>query len=68
MYNNTFVMEKEINSEYTLSVIVPLYNEENIIGELYNRINKSLSNIKDYEIIQLIEDYWVDFFPEKLDI
>jgi len=40
-----------------ISVIIPVYNEENNINELYNRIAKALKDINDYEMHQLQQIY-----------
>lgn len=40
------------NKNIDISVIVPIYNEEQIIPELYNRLQKTVSQIsKNYELI-----------------
>jgi dolichol-phosphate mannosyltransferase len=41
-----------MKQKFDISVVVPLYNEEQIIPELYTRIKNSLTQIStDYEII-----------------
>jgi polyisoprenyl-phosphate glycosyltransferase len=43
---------EEKNKYIDISVIVPIYNEEQIILELYNRIQKTVSQVsKNYELI-----------------
>ena len=43
---------EENNKNIDISVIVPIYNEEQIIPELYNRLQKTVSQIsKNYELI-----------------
>lgn len=44
-------MKEDLNNKYCLSVIVPLYNEENLITELNNRITKAISFSGNYEIL-----------------
>ena len=40
------------NKNIDISVIVPIYNEGQIISELYNRLQKTVSQVsKNYEII-----------------
>jgi dolichol-phosphate mannosyltransferase len=59
-------MEKK--SKIEISVIVPIYNEEQIISELYNRLHKTISQIsenyefifvndgsKDYSLLELLK-------------
>lgn len=42
----------EKNSNIDISVIVPIFNEEQIIPELYNRLQKTVSQVsKNYELI-----------------
>ncbi len=45
-------MEKKKDKEVELSVIVPIFNEEKIIGELYSRLKESVCKItENYEFI-----------------
>lgn len=45
-------MEKKKNNRVDLSVIIPIYNEESIIPELYDRLQQTVSQIsKNYELI-----------------
>ena len=45
-------MEENSNNNIDISVIVPIYNEEQIISELYNRLQSTVSQIsKSYELI-----------------
>lgn len=42
----------EISTEKTLSIIIPVYNEEDCLAELYKRLIDALSTItEDYEVI-----------------
>ena len=50
-----------------ISVIIPVYNEENNINELYNRIAKALKDINDYEII-FINDCSTDNTEERIKL
>ena len=39
-------LDKEINLNMDLSVVVPVYNSEKIIDDLVKKINDSINNIK----------------------
>lgn len=45
-------MEANSNTRTDISVIIPIYNEEQVIPELYNRIQKTVARISEnYELI-----------------
>ena len=45
-------MEEKNKNKIDISVIIPIYNEEQILQELYNRLHKTVSQIsKNYELI-----------------
>jgi len=48
-----------------ISVVLPVYNEEDNIAELYRRLKKSLENFDPYEIV-FINDYSRDTTLEKI--
>ena len=56
----------------TLSIVIPSYNEEENINELYNRLIKILDNlkIKSYEIIfvDVIFSFYVSVVDEEESI
>ena len=51
-----------------ISVVIPVFNEEESINELYNQLLKALSFCKNYEIIFFIIYlvFWI-YFVENLD-
>lgn len=53
-------------NEPTLSVILPIYNEEESIAELYRRLKAVLKVYGDHEII-FIDDGSTDRTPERVD-
>ena len=45
-------MERKSKQEIDISVIIPIYNEQQVINELYSRLQKTVSGItEDYELI-----------------
>src|SRR5690554_7669764 len=45
-------MEAKSNKEIDISVIIPIYNEQQIIDELYTRLQQTISQISEnYELI-----------------
>jgi len=43
-------MENDFNN-FLVSVVIPIYNEENIIQELFKRLNKTLKEFEEFEVI-----------------
>ena len=47
-------LDKEINLNMDLSVVVPVYNSEKIINDLVKKINDSINNIKSINSHKII--------------
>jgi len=47
-------LDKEINLNMDLSVVVPVYNSEKIIDDLVKKINDSINNIKSINSHKII--------------
>lgn len=62
-------MEKKIETRVDISVVIPIFNEQNIIEELYNRLKITVSKItQNYEFI-FVNDGSTDFsFLELLKL
>ncbi len=53
-------METNKNRQIDISVIVPIYNEEQIIVELYERLYKTVVQITEYYELIFINDGSLD--------
>lgn len=57
---NIKVSGKSSGKEMDISIVIPVYNEEESVGRLYSGLNKTLSKLKiNYEVI-LIDDGSID--------
>ena len=63
---NIKVSGKSPGKKMYLSIVIPVYNEDESVGRLYNGLNKTLSKLKiKYEVI-LIDDGSIDGTYEEL--
>jgi glycosyltransferase involved in cell wall biosynthesis len=63
---NTKVPGKSLKNRINLSIVIPIYNEKESVGNLYSMLNKTLSKLKiKYEVI-LIDDGSTDGTYEEL--